>query len=370
MDPPMDQPARSRGMLHEPRSSLSPGTTTRLERPAGASAAKYAGSQDIRVPPPARCIRCVRLFIFLVITFSLVGAAIFLFMRLSAPAPTPPTVSHVGFIGNSMLFHNDVPRLLEAMRPPLINDCCFRGGGSIASILADGNATWHSTAIRMSTPNARRADGSFDVCQSTVAELLSSSPWDFVVLNDFSQAPARTATRAEGAEVLINGYAPLFARTHATPVFLMTHAYQHVGHRGTDDLGNTSEFTRLLREGYDEYAEALGRLLPPSQQPIVAPFGTAAALVREEKPALWPQLFDVDGVHLSPSGAYLVAAVLMCSMYGVPAPFAGTALPENTSTLWSKARYMGVPGDPVLPMPSRDDLVYLLGLAERVVTSR
>ena len=74
----------------------------------------------------------------------------------------------------------------------------------------------------------------------SVAALLSSS--DFVVMNDFTQAPAREATRQEGIEVLRTQLAPLIARSGATPVLLQTRAYREVVKVG--DLGDTSEFTR------------------------------------------------------------------------------------------------------------------------------
>ena len=54
-------------------------------------------------------------------------------------------------------------------------------------------------------------DGTFDVGQPTVQSLLSSraAGWDFLVLNDYSQAPSKPANRAKGLKTLVAEIRPL-----------------------------------------------------------------------------------------------------------------------------------------------------------------
>ena len=54
-------------------------------------------------------------------------------------------------------------------------------------------------AKKFSTPNALRLDGTSDVGASSVRDLLEGQRWDFVLMQDFTQAPARAASRGTRA---------------------------------------------------------------------------------------------------------------------------------------------------------------------------
>ena len=141
-------------------------------------------------------------------------------------------------------YYNDAPRLLEAISAAarVTTDCCLRGGASFATLLSKGSGL----ADKFSTPGARRADGSFDIGKPTVAALLAE-PADFVVMNDYTQQPARASTRADSADVLARQYAPLLRACGGAPVLLETWAYRAPA-KGSDDLGDNEEFSSRLAE--------------------------------------------------------------------------------------------------------------------------
>ena len=116
----------------------------------------------------------------------------------------------VGFIGNSIFYYNDCPRLLEHMlrhsyEGGVVQDSCLRGGASLVSILEKGNGMEE----KFGTPNAKREDGTYDTGAATVRELLAEEPWDFLILNDHTQAPARTETRDKTIRALKDTYTKL-----------------------------------------------------------------------------------------------------------------------------------------------------------------
>ena len=182
----------------------------------------------------------------------------------------PPRVA---FIGNSILYYNDVPRLLETISAPgLTPRLLLRAGRPLTPLLAGGNGMRRI----FGTENGKLEDGTFDTGAPTVDELLvgdASPSWDYVVLHDFTQGPARPETRHESARSLKDTYGPLLARTDAMPVFLATHAYR-VHNRGSEDLGAIPhEFTEKLSEGYKAYADALTAALPERREVRIAPSG-------------------------------------------------------------------------------------------------
>jgi hypothetical protein len=62
---------------------------------------------------------------------------------------------------------------------------------------------WYATRFG-SSENAKRDDGTVDTGAATVLALLAHDPstWDYVVMNDYTQAPARTETRLETIQAL------------------------------------------------------------------------------------------------------------------------------------------------------------------------
>ena len=99
-----------------------------------------------------------------------------------------PRTLRIAFLGNSLTFFNDLPHLLQhilATTTTGIDDvkvgCCLRGGQSLPSLLTKG----------ADMGRAKLQIGGRDM-YATVEQLLTApGGWDYVVVNDHSQAPAR-----------------------------------------------------------------------------------------------------------------------------------------------------------------------------------
>ena len=222
-----------------------------------------------------------------------------------------PRVS-IALMGNSLLYYNDVPRLLEAFggsdlfdQGVVEQDSCLRGGVDLRELLARGNGM-------------EEKFGEDDPGAPDVASLLSRH-WDYVVMNDYTQAPARAASRRASIDVLVHQIAPMLRRCGGTPVLLETWAYLFPS-KGSDDLGDHAEFTARLQQGYREYAAALAKALPKEMAPRIAKVGTAFLAVREQRKSLWPELYHSDGMHPSPIGSYLEVRHLALTLPLTPNP--------------------------------------------------
>ena len=258
----------------------------------------------------------------------------------------------VAFAGNSVLYYNDCPRLLEAIAGgtrAVSTDCCLRGGATLKSLLDKG------VGDAFELPANRREDGTCDSGAPTVQALLSV-PWDFVVMNDFTQGPARAESRAASVAVLVERYAPLLERCGATPVLLQTWAYR-APTRGSDDLGDHEQFTSALIDGVRVYQRALAAAGLAATR--VARVGDAFLAVRREDPDLWRALFHTDDFHLSPSGTYLEASVLHATLFGEPPPQAAA----DAGALFDRARVMQPPDEPALPLPTPEEMAYFRRVA-------
>jgi len=260
-------------------------------------------------------------------------------------------VLRVAFLGNSILYFNDCPRLLESMigvddTMELHQDSCLRGGANLGSLLLEGNGMQEKFAGE-------------DKGSQTVEDLLCESSWDYVVMNDYTQNPARAEGRASTVAVL-RSYAELFKRhcPKAVPVFLQTAAYRRPT-KGSEDLGSVEEFTRRLFEGYQEYVHALKAC---GMTALIAPVGNAFLAVYHENREMWSKLFYVDDLHPSPHGSFLEACVLHWTITGRGPP---VRILDDVPSLWSRARYMQRPAF-TCPLPTKDEAEYLMGVAARL----
>ena len=267
-------------------------------------------------------------------------------------SPPGELVVRIAFIGNSVLYYNDTPRLLEALAAPqraIEHGACVRGGASLSSLWKQGGGSSGGSSALQSAPSVKA---------------LLSARWAFAVLNDYTQGPARAETRDASVEALTKRYAPLLEAAGATPVVLQTWAYRACA-KGSDDLGDAAAFTARLREGTAVYATALARVLPTRLCPRVAPVGDAFLVVHDERPELWHNLFQADDYHPSPSGSFLQACVLHCTLFGI-APEEHVACTEDANAIWSRARIMEPHDQPPLPRSTAQERAYLLRVAQRV----
>ena len=291
------------------------------------------------------------------------GAAVV--VRWHRSRPSQDLALRIAFVGNSIQYYYDIPRLMEALcSVRIVQDSCFRSGATLPSLLAEGSSMNEDFGI---SPHAKRSDGSLDVGALTVqALLLDSAPWDFCVLNDLTLAPAREATRDASVAALVSQYAPMLRQCGARPILLMNYAYrEHVHNKNIDSssLGDHATLTHRLRKGLDAYAAALAAVLPSNQAPCVAPLGVAMLAVKEDRPRLWRDLFHPDHRHLSARGAFLQACVLHCTILGRAPP-----AKADPSALYVRARCLGwdAPDASNMP-PTVEEACYLSGVAERVV---
>ncbi|CAB9516449.1 expressed unknown protein [Seminavis robusta] len=316
--------------------------------------------------------------------FSLVLAGLSLAVAASlaikSPTAKAPNDNHSGrnarririaCLGNSIQYYNDCPRLLERMLQEaaggyydeVYQNSCLRGGASIISLWEQGNGMRN----KFRTHNALRPDGSYDIGAPTVKSLLEDKDhnkrFDFVVINDHTQSPAREASRTETVNLLKEDYVPLMVQSGATPVFLQTAAYRKVDIRGTSDLGDFDHYTKLLTEGYLLYKEkvdqAMKELNPLSTQSTrIAPVGLAYARIYHSDQELWKQLYDGDNFHPSPHGTLLQAFVLYITMTQQEPPTS-----YDAATWWERARRMQPPLEFPLPLPTKDDAEVLRKVA-------
>ncbi|KAL7470507.1 hypothetical protein ACHAXS_010745, partial [Conticribra weissflogii] len=238
--------------------------------------------------------------------------------------------ARVAFLGNSIIYFNDTPRFLVQLGKKVENfgglqindpeflpyievqDSCLRGWANLTSLWKDGNGmlehgfATEKAKIKDDLPGQKRDEEKvlYDIGSPTVESLLGCSrknaddcnqekeDWDFVVMNDYTQGPARTESREESKAILVEKYAPLFIANKDVPVFIETWAYKVPGINNSVDLGSTHEFQKLVHEGIESYIATLKELLPPELQPRMAPVGTAFLHIHDEDYKLWEDLFD------------------------------------------------------------------------------
>lgn len=224
----------------------------------------------------------------------------------------------VGHVGNSIQYYNDCPRIFERLLnfrfQNVKQDSCLRGGANLFSILSNGNG--------MSGTYSMDEDGTYDIGASTVSELINGSDLDFLIMNDYTQAPVRPDQKQASMEALRTSYVPMLKNKPNPPtvIFIQTAAYKSPV-KSSGDLGSFEEFTNKLLQGYEEYAELVRSASGGKIRAKVAPFGLAHLYVKENfGDALWESLYHWDDFHPSPSGTYLEANVLYCTIVGEKPP--------------------------------------------------
>ena len=252
----------------------------------------------------------------------------------------------VAHLGNSIQYFNDCPRLLEQMLrikySSVYQDSCFRGGANLLSLWEKGNGMKE----QFSTPAAETHDGTFDVGSATVKELLQKEDWDFVIINDHTQAPVRETSKQKSLQALQEIYLPIINTSSTTVIFIMTAAYKSPV-KASEDLGSFDDFTKALQKGYDKYSQ----IFVPNVK--IAPLGTAYQYVRNKyDKATWEKLYAPDDFHPSPHGTYLEAAILYCTIVGERPP-------DYDEAWWKTSRYM----KPVMPLPTPEEAELLRTVA-------
>jgi hypothetical protein len=314
----------------------------------------------------------------------------------------------VAFVGNSIQFANDLPRLMEALSgDTMVQNSCLHGALSFSTMLEKGNGMYRKWRTKAALIDQNyNGYKLFDFGACTLPQLLfgyddnlsegdengyytndgknpcfrypfylqylnqmyetKGAPlWDFVVMNDQTKYPAEYSKRSASVLTLQSVYASIFLESGARPVLLATHGYI-ASKINTTMVGGVPEFTSRVHYGYQEYAQALGQNLPDDQTPLIAPMGLAFLVLWEETRGLWKKLFFADGFHPSPHGTYLIGCVLYATLYNRMPP-TDISLPRDVSKLWHRARKMQIGSGPVMDFPTLDEAAYLWTVAQRVV---
>eukprot|EP00587_Corethron_hystrix_P008310 CAMPEP_0113298280 /NCGR_PEP_ID=MMETSP0010_2-20120614/792_1 /TAXON_ID=216773 ORGANISM="Corethron hystrix, Strain 308" /NCGR_SAMPLE_ID=MMETSP0010_2 /ASSEMBLY_ACC=CAM_ASM_000155 /LENGTH=327 /DNA_ID=CAMNT_0000151311 /DNA_START=159 /DNA_END=1142 /DNA_ORIENTATION=- /assembly_acc=CAM_ASM_000155 len=269
-------------------------------------------------------------------------------------------LTRIAFLGNSILYYNDCPRLIanmianSEMHITAVQNSCLLGGSNLASLWEKGNGmyTKFRTEPALLPSDDPTAEPKYDVGAATVRELLERQRWDFVVMNDFTQGPARKDTRCKGESALVEHYAPLIADSGAVPIFVQTWAYRLPNMRNTEDLGDFENFTARVRDGYRCYVSILEKELPVDRsRPQIAPVGDVFLYLFKTDQTLWEKLYYRDNFHPSPHGTFLEACVLYHTMFKRMPPMV------LKDTWWLDARVMQPAGEDPMPLPTEEEIV-------------
>lgn len=331
----------------------------------------------------------------------------------------------IAFVGNSYLFVNDVPRLVQKIgRGKIHQNSCINPSASLGKLLRAGNGmyevwqTENALTYKFDTEWSGQ-DEVYDYGMCSVFQLLEgydndltyknyngayyyeqgTNPcfedenyilylndrslkypeiYDYVVINDQTRRMADPDAREDSIEALKYAYAPMIADSRAIPLIVDTHAYPEEAGTNiteyTDDATDDETYFKSIpymqariNRGVDEYVKALKYNLPSYQAPRVIPIGMAYTVVWDEDFELWQKLFLNETMpYSSPHGSYLFANVLYATVYGhLP------LRPSNQreiKNLFGSARYLpDIPKDYTELFPTMEEADYLRLVARRVV---
>ena len=361
-----------------------------------------------RQTPPWSCHRKVlgvgmgtALLVMLALTAT-VSAAVFLLQEQAFNS----VQTNVAFIGNSNLFVNDLPRLMEAFgNGKLFQDSCLHSKGSLMNIIKTGNGMYQ----RWQTQNAildndlmdngtwTDEDGDttllYDYGACSVPQLLIghdeylslggyddedddetnpclqssqyleytesfdySAPWDFVVLTDQSKRMCYAEAREDALLAFNYTYIPILQHTSGIPIIVQPHGFWSESVNMTG-LGDVPSFTAQIYNGALAYVEFMEEQLSEVR---LAPVGMAFLAIYDDDKDLWSKLFLSDGIHPSPSGTFLYASVIYATIYG-HMPKSRVVILDDMSSLWSKARKLQSN-----ELPTSAEAEYLMDIARQV----
>lgn len=279
--------------------------------------------------------------------------------------PTDYTTNYnIAFIGNSIQYYNDLPRLMEAFSDGnIFQDSVFRNQGSLYSIANKGNGM---DEIYDQDGNALNDDGTVDNGAETVTSLFQESTWDYLVMNDRSLFPIIDKKSYYSIDALYNTYLPQLNATNirTIPVFIGTFAPADEERRMPDgeNVLSVANFTQVMHEGYYTYAQVMKQYLTKRQKPRVAPVGKAFLKVYYDNADTWLTLFDEeDYFNPSPSGTYLMALCLFKTIYAKIPPI-DVVIPSYPEFLFYTSRFI----DENAVYPSYDEAEYLYNIADTV----
>jgi hypothetical protein len=187
--------------------------------------------------------------------------------------------TRVLFIGNSYTFVNDLPGVFAKLA---------RSGGNKVEVGMTAQGGWTFS----------------DHLQSTeTLDLLNSTKWNFVVLQEQSQIPAVARARTQAMYPAARELVRKIKDTGATSIFFVTWAHRE----GWPENGmiNYESMQAQVNYGYVEIAQELNA--------PIAPVGAAWLTAVKEHPEL--VLWQEDGSHPTEQGTYLAACVFYAVIF-------------------------------------------------------
>ncbi|KAL3934841.1 MAG: hypothetical protein SGBAC_009522 [Bacillariaceae sp.] len=204
----------------------------------------------------------------------------------------------------------------------VIQDARFRGGASLVSLIDNHEAILPQFASKSAIKSSKKQKKPLSV------KRLLRREWDYIIMNDQTQAPVRTLTKKNTIKVLKKRYLKRIQEhsPSSTVILLMTAAYKSSKVNYSSDLGGFRKFTKKLLVGYESYASVF-----PNAK--IAPLGIGYSYIKENyEKHVWDQLYASDGYHPSPHGTYLEACILYCTIVQEEPP-------EYDAEWWDSARY-------------------------------
>jgi len=325
-------------------------------------------------------------------------------VALTAGAPLGRD-ANVAFIGNSYLFVNDIPRLMEAVTGGHMHqDSCIHGSGSLLNILKTGNGMynkWQSSKAMVGGVEWTSQDGTtdylYDMGACSVPQLLTgtdnllsygnadghyvsdggnpclvndnyldyhnskkATKWDFVVMVDQSKRMAFDESREEALMALNYTYGPILKKKSAVPIIVQPHAFysEQVNMTGLENLGT---FTSKIYEGAKIYRTFLNKKIR-RRKTRIAPVGNAFLAVYEQDRQLWSKLFLDDSIHPSAYGSYLYAMVIHATIYKAM-PSKARVINNDVANLFANSRKMH---SDVTDVPTKKEARILWKIARKV----
>lgn len=204
------------------------------------------------------------------------------------------------FVGNSFVYYNDLPAMLQQLSDGKLLCGSVTRGGAFAHQYADAD---HELGIQL-------------------RQTLQTGNWDCVVLQDQSFNPVKDPADCRSAMKLLSALTG-----GAKRYFYQTWAYRDGSEKLERTGKNYMEMYAALKQTYlTAAAENSGTLVPA---------GDAFLLAKTLCPEV--ELYNADCFHPSPAGTYLVA----CVYYGVlcgESPLELSDIPEVDPALSAKLR--------------------------------
>ncbi len=206
-----------------------------------------------------------------------------LFMTIASNA----TTRRVLFLGNSYIYTNDLPKLIQQMATSM-GDTLIYDANTIGGYTLEGHST-----------------------DATSKNKINSQQWDIVILQEQSQRPAFDPSQVATQVYPYARVLDTFIRNNRActeTMFFMTWGYKN------GDASNCGVYPPIctysgmqtrLRESYMQMAQ--------DNKGVVSPVGAAWKQLRDSFPSI--DLYNPDNSHPSMSGSYLAACVFYASIF-------------------------------------------------------